>query len=144
MLRAAEKRPPHTHRPTGHGLHPSSSLGGHLNNTHPLLAQEHPMNTSTPRPPTAHTHRGKPRPFTIDAHSAATMPDRAPAHRNPVPPTVPEPMGWPDRGKTNAWPPPHSLPATHAPKHSKENPHEPRIRDRDRDWSRPRLYRRGL
>ena len=30
MVRAAEKRPPHTHRPTGKGLHPSSSLGGHL------------------------------------------------------------------------------------------------------------------
>ena len=60
------------------------------------------MNTSTPRPPIAHTHRGKPRTFVLDGHHAATKPDRTPTHRKPGPPIVPERMGWFYRGKTNA------------------------------------------
>ena len=36
------------------------------------------MNTSTPRPPTANTPRGKPRPVTIEGHPAAPHPDRPP------------------------------------------------------------------
>ena len=55
-----------------------------------------------PRPPSAHTHRGTPRPFTIEGHHAATKPDRTPTHRKPGPPIVPENMGWFYRGKTNA------------------------------------------
>ena len=37
----------------------------------------------TPRPPTAHTHRGKPRPFVLDGHHAATKPAHTPTHRKP-------------------------------------------------------------
>ena len=54
------------------------------------------------KPPTAHTHRGKPRPFTIEGHHAATKPDRTPTHRKPGPPVVPERMGWFYGGKPNA------------------------------------------
>ena len=54
------------------------------------------------KPPIVHTHRGKPRLFTIEGHHAATKPDRTPTHRKPGPPTVPENMGWFYRGKTNA------------------------------------------
>lgn len=53
-------------------------------------------------PPTARTHRGKPRPFVLDGHHAATKPDRAPTHRKPGVPVVPEHMGWFYRGKTSA------------------------------------------
>ena len=60
------------------------------------------MNTPTPRPPIAHTHRGKPRLFTIEGHHAATKPQRTPTHRKPGAPVVPEHMGWFYRGKTNA------------------------------------------
>ena len=62
------------------------------------------MNTPTAAtvPPTAHTHRGKPRTFTIEGYHAATKPARTPTHRKPGPPTVPEHMGWFYRGKTNA------------------------------------------
>ena len=58
--------------------------------------------TTSPRPPVAHTHRGKPRTFALDGHHAATKPDRAPTHRKPGAPIVPEHMGWFYRGKTNA------------------------------------------
>ena len=67
-----------------------------------ILLQEHPMNTPAPRPPIAHTHRGKPRPFTLEGHHAATKPDRTPTHRKPGAPIVPEHMGWFYRGKTSA------------------------------------------
>ena len=36
------------------------------------------MNTPTPSPPIAHTHRGKPRTFVLDGHHAATKPARTP------------------------------------------------------------------
>src|SRR5699024_12159834 len=42
---------------------------------------DRPMNTSTPRPPTAHTHRGTPRPFTIAGHRAPPKPAHTPTHR---------------------------------------------------------------
>ena len=62
------------------------------------------MNTPAPAsvPHSAHTHRGKPRAFTLDGHHAATKPQRTPTHRKPGAPTVPEHMGWFYRGKTNA------------------------------------------
>ena len=60
------------------------------------------MNTPAPKPPIVHTHRGKPRPFTIEGHRAATRPDRAPTHRKPGAPVVPERMGWFYGGETNA------------------------------------------
>ena len=62
------------------------------------------MNThaTAPAPPTAHTHRGKPRAFTLGGHHAATKPQRTPTHRKPGAPVVPEHMGWFYRGKTNA------------------------------------------
>ena len=53
-------------------------------------------------PPIAHTHRGKPRPFAIEGHHAATRPARTPTHRKPGVPVVPERMGWFYGGKTNA------------------------------------------
>ena len=62
------------------------------------------MNTPAPAsvPPTAHTHRGKPRPFVLDGHHTATKPARTHTHRKPGVPVVPEHMGWFYRGKTNA------------------------------------------
>ena len=51
------------------------------------------MNTPAPRPPIVHTHRGKPRPFTLDGHHAATKPQRTPTHRKPGAPIVPEQIG---------------------------------------------------
>ena len=62
------------------------------------------MNTPAPAPvpPAAHTHRGKPRTFTLDGHHTATKPARTPTHRKPGAPIVPEHMGWFYRGKTNA------------------------------------------
>lgn len=46
--------------------------------------------TAAPRPPLAHTHRGKPRDFTLQGHHEATRADRAPTHREPGPAVVPE------------------------------------------------------
>ena len=62
------------------------------------------MNTPAPAPvpPAAHTHRGKPRTFTLDGHHAATKPQRTPTHRKPGAPVVPERMGWFYRGKADA------------------------------------------
>lgn len=58
--------------------------------------------TAAPVPPIVHTHRGKPRPFTIEGHHTATKPARTPTHRKPGPPVVPERMGWFYRGKASA------------------------------------------
>ena len=58
--------------------------------------------TTSARPPIVHTHRGKPRPFTIEGHHAATKTARTPTHRKPGAPIVPEHMGWFYRGKTSA------------------------------------------
>ena len=58
--------------------------------------------TAAPVPPIVHTHRGKPRHFTIEGHHAATKPARTPTHRKPGAPIVPEHMGWFYRGKTSA------------------------------------------
>ena len=51
------------------------------------------MNTPAPKPPIVHTHRGKPRTFTIEGYHAATKPDRTPTHRKPGPPIVPSTWG---------------------------------------------------
>lgn len=42
------------------------------------------------KPPTAHTHRGKPRDFALQGHHEATKPKRTPTHRKPGPARVPE------------------------------------------------------
>lgn len=56
----------------------------------------------SPRPPIAHTHRGKPRAFVLDGHHTATKPARTPTHRKPGAPVVPEQMGWFYMGKASA------------------------------------------
>ena len=43
-----------------------------------------------PRPPAAHTHRGKPVAFALQGHHEAMKPPRTPTHRKPGPARVPE------------------------------------------------------
>ena len=48
------------------------------------------MNTSTPRPPIVHTHRGKPRAWEMDGYHEATREKRTPTHRGePRPENIP-------------------------------------------------------
>ena len=47
------------------------------------------MNAATPRPPAAHTHRGRPRDFALQGHHEGTRPDRTPTHHKPGPAVVP-------------------------------------------------------
>ena len=58
--------------------------------------------TTSPRPPVAHTHRGKPVAFALQGHHESIKTGRAPTHRKPGVPVVPEHMGWFYRGKANA------------------------------------------
>lgn len=41
------------------------------------------------KPPTAHTHRGKPRDFALQGHHEAMKTGRTPTHRKPGPARVP-------------------------------------------------------
>lgn len=42
-----------------------------------------------PRPPAAHTHRGKPVDFALQGHHEATKPARTPTHRKSGPAVIP-------------------------------------------------------
>lgn len=46
--------------------------------------------TTSPRPPVAHTHRGKPVAFALQGHHESIKTGRAPTHRKPGPAVVPE------------------------------------------------------
>ena len=45
--------------------------------------------TTSPRPPAAHTHRGKPVAFALQGHYESAKNGRTPTHRKPGPAVVP-------------------------------------------------------
>lgn len=47
------------------------------------------MNAPAQKPPTAHTHRGKPRSPELDGHHEATKTKRTPTHRRNIPAVMP-------------------------------------------------------
>lgn len=52
-------------------------------------AKEAQAMTANMKPPTAHTHRGKPRTPELDGHYEATKTKRTPTHRRDVPAVMP-------------------------------------------------------
>ena len=66
------------------------TLNDYLNATPAEQDAERAKRGWAPRPPAAHTHRGKPRDFSLQGHHEATKPARTPTHRKPGPAAVPD------------------------------------------------------
>ena len=66
------------------------TVADYFNSTEQEQEDERNRRGWAPRPPAAHTHRGKPRDFSLQGHHEATKPARTPTHRKPGPAAVPE------------------------------------------------------
>ncbi len=66
------------------------TLNDYLNATPADQDAERAKRGWAPRPPAAHTHRGKPVEFALQGHHESTKTVRTPTHRKPGPARVPE------------------------------------------------------
>src|SRR5690606_9028159 len=85
-----------------------------------------------PKPPTAHTHRGKPRSPELDGHHEATKTKRTPTHRRNIPAAMPASIPAPHHRIANraACPPPPLHNARSRRRAPPERPTRPGIRPR--------------
>lgn len=65
------------------------TVADYFNGTEQEKEDERNRRGWAPRPPAAHTHRGKPVEFALQGHHESTKAGRAPTHRKPGPAVVP-------------------------------------------------------
>ena len=66
------------------------TLNDYLNGSHDEQDAERAKRGWAPKPPTVHTHRGKPRSWEMGGYHEATKPKRTPTHRGePRPENIP-------------------------------------------------------
>lgn len=65
------------------------TVADYFNGTEQEQEDERNRRGWAPRPPIAHTHRGKPVEFALQGHHESTKAGRTPTHRKPGPAVVP-------------------------------------------------------